>query len=127
MQVLESGVELDFESDTENEEDHESEKGDVDHTRSIKVFLLFIFLWQSLYHIYDSAISFLLSFMGHFFQLLSQWLGLKPPARLAQNFPATMHRAKKKLGQIGDKFSRYVTCPKCHSNLVIASLRLRQV
>lgn len=79
------------------------------------MFLLFTFLWQSLFRISDSAISLFLSFIVKFFSLAGVYLGLEKLNHLATEFPPTLYRAKKYLGRLHEKFVRYVTCRSCHS------------
>ena len=52
----------------------ENEGDDVVDSKAIRLFLLFVFLWQSLFRISDSAITTFLSFFSYFFRLVSSWL-----------------------------------------------------
>lgn len=82
--------------------------------RVIHVFLLFIFLWQSLYRISDAAVSLVLKFMVKFLSLIGSCLGVEALYRLSQKFPHTLYRAKKFLGRLQERFVRYTSCPTCH-------------
>lgn len=86
----------------------------MQHRSVIHMFLLFLFLWRSLFSISDNAISLMLSFMTQFFLFLSTCLQLDSLGKLGRAFPNTLYRAKKFLGRIQERFVRYVSCPSCH-------------
>ena len=89
-------------------------QSNIQYQNLIHVFLLFIFLWQSLFRISDRAISLLLSFLAKFFLLASTCLHLDLLNGLSRAFPYTLYRAKKILGRLHENFTRYVSCPLCH-------------
>lgn len=82
--------------------------------RVIHMFLLFIFLWQSLYRVSDAAVTLVLRFVVRFLSLNGSCLGVEALYRLSQKFPHTLYRAKKFLGRLQERFVRYVSCPTCH-------------
>ena len=103
-----------FENEVDDEPVGEFEDGDRNHHQVIHIFLLFIFLWQSLFRISDGALSLMLAFMGKFFHLVSIYLRLDALCHMAQLFPKTLYRAKKTLGKLQENFIRFVSCPTCH-------------
>ena len=111
VEELEELEEVD-EDDVDEGDDARIQSGEQ---KAIRAFLLFLFLWQSLSRVSDSAISLFLSFFAHFLRLVSEWLGINQLARLAAKFPRTLHLAKKEIGQLKEKFVRYVSCRSCHS------------
>ena len=91
--------------------------GDEDSSRRhrvIHIFLHFLFLWQSLFRLSDAAISLMLMFMAKFLSYLGLCFGIEALQKLSEVFPCTLYRAKKCLGRLQERFSRFVTCPKCH-------------
>ena len=102
------------------EKDYEPENYDMEmdvpehYNRVIRAFLLFLFFWQSLFRISDSAIGLMLSFLLKFFSLAGVWLNVDVLSDLAQKFPGTIFGAKKFLGRLKDQFVRYVVCPSCN-------------
>ena len=91
--------------------------GDEDSSRRhrvIHIFLYFLFLWQSLFRLSDAAISLMLMFMAKFLSYLGLCFGIEALQKLSEVFPCTLYRAKKCLGRLQERFSRFVTCPKCH-------------
>ena len=92
----------------------ENDEIDIQHRKIIHVFLLFLFLWQSLFRISDNAVSLVLSFMAKFFLLIGTCLQLNSLNDLGRIFPNTLYRAKKILGRIQERFKKYVSCPACH-------------
>lgn len=87
---------------------------DSTYQRVVHVLLLFLFLWQSLFRISDSAIALMLSFLKKFFMLGGMYLGVNKLRQLADSFPHTLYRAKKYLGRLHESFIKIVTCPSCH-------------
>lgn len=73
----------------------------------IHFFLLFLFLWQSLFRISDKAISLLLSFMANFFLLASTCLHSLALVELSPILCIVLRRLQ-------ENFTRYVSCPSCH-------------
>ena len=77
----------------------------------VQLYIMFIFMWQSLFRISDNAISMLLLFMATLFGVISRLF----PAKILSQFalPKTLHMAKKNLGAKKDPFTKYTICPKC--------------
>lgn len=61
-----------------------------------------------------------------FLQHLSTLLGLKCFSEFLRQLPQNTHQAKKYVGHSRDCFTKYVSCPKCHSiyDMDICSTRL---
>ena len=70
----------------------ENEGDDVVDSKAIRLFLLFVFLWQSLFRISDSAITTFLSFFSYFFRLVSSWLKSDRLAQFSKKIPNTLHK-----------------------------------
>lgn len=69
-------------------------------------------LW-SVFHIPDSAMEFLITFLKKLFHVISLSNGWFRD--LASGFPSSLYYLKKKLNLLEDKFTKYVVCPKCHA------------
>lgn len=120
FKYLQEDSELEFEIVSDetllNESEDEGEDSHVQHDQRkvIRVFLLFLFLWQSIFRVSDSAISLMLSFMVKFLSLAATCLKLDTLNNIASIFPLSLYPAKKFLGRQQDSFHKYVTCPSCH-------------
>lgn len=99
----------DLEFEVTNNESHGG------HNKLIDVFLHFIFFWQSLFRVSDSAISLMLAFMAKFFDLAAACLTLEALHQTALLFPHTIYSARKHLGRLREQFMRFVVCPTCHA------------
>lgn len=108
-----SDEELEWVQEPEINSEENDEIG-IQYRKIIHVFLLFLFLWQSLFRISDNAVSLVLSFMAKFFLLIGTCLQLNSLNELGRIFPNTLYRAKKILGRIQERFKKYVSCPACH-------------
>ena len=80
-----------------------------------QVYLTFLFLWQTLFHISDSAITILLTFTIKFLSLTSRLLHLERLKVVVDSFPRSLYHARKFLGRLHEKFIRYSSCPTCHN------------
>ena len=56
----------------------------------------------------------MLSFLKRFLFLAGTYLQVPKLQNLADNLPHTIYRARKYLGQLKEKFVRFVVCPSCH-------------
>lgn len=90
--------------------DESESHNNAGHRKVIHAFVLFIFLWQSLFRISDSAISLMLSFIAKLFSYASTCIGLNGLHRLAKLLPKSLYRARKSLGRLQDTFLRFVSC-----------------
>ena len=113
----EEEIELWLDSDDENNDEVTSpQSAEVEadqENKLIRMYVMFLFLWQSLFRVSDTAIQILLNFFASFLILLAQLLHLDKLKNLALKLPRTMYMTKKLLGTHKDAFIQYVSCPTC--------------
>ena len=81
----------------------------------LQVFLLFVFMWQSLFNISNAAITALLKFLKKFFLMFSSKTKNEALESLFSAMPSTTDAALELLGMKEDTFVAYPVCPKCNS------------
>ena len=75
--------------------------------------LLFLLLWSSFYGISATAMNHLLRFLHYLFSKVAPYSHFI--AALVTVFPTSLYMLRKKFELSGDKFKKYVVCPRCHS------------
>ena len=81
-------------------------------TALAKWLLVFILYLQSIFHLSDSVVGYLLKFMKTFFGVVGRFC--TACAGIAAVFPSSLYRARKACHIDDQKFKRYVVCHKCH-------------
>lgn len=75
----------------------------------VQLYVMFLFIWQTLFQVSDTGMNILLLFITKFLSLVPS----------AQNFidqlPSTIAAARKLVGINCDNFSKYASCPSCHT------------
>lgn len=97
--------------------DHVDEGNSIEprFKKIISVFLLFLFYWQSLFWVSDSAIGLMLSFIAKFLTIIANSFNLQPLVHIASSMPRTLYKSRKWLGKLKEKFIIFVVCPTCHT------------
>ena len=72
------------------------------------------FSWQSLFNVSDVGLNVLIKFIALFFSLLVKVLSL-PMKSFTDYLPQGIEAGKRFLGHQKDNFTKYATCPSCHS------------
>ena len=71
-------------------------------------------MWQALFRVSDTGMNILLLFLAKFLSLVGAVTKLNINGFIDQ-LPQTITTARKLIGNVVDNFSRYASCPKCHS------------
>ena len=79
----------------------------------LRLYLFFLFMFQTLFRLSDNAMDTLLRFFAMFFKSLSQKITL--PSSFVEALPTSLHKACVVGGYSRDDFDRYVCCPNCHT------------
>ena len=79
------------------------------HQRMIESYLMFLFLWQSVFRVSDVGLGVVLSFIAMFVMLLGTALRLE----VLKILPKTVHAGRKLLVKTTDSFAKIVSCAKC--------------
>ncbi len=79
----------------------------------LRLYLFFLFMFQTLFRLSDRALDVLLIFFAMFFKSLQRVTPL--PTSFVDAFPSSLYSARKCAGNERDHFDRYVCCPSCHS------------
>ena len=80
-----------------------------------KLYLMFLFLWQTTFKVSDVGLSVLLKFLSMFLSLIATVLRLESLKAFATSLPTSVAGGKKVIGTNMDKFSKWVCCPSCHA------------
>ena len=73
----------------------------------------FILYWQVVSHVSDTAVEWLLAFLGRFLQTLNYGLGSEFLGNLILLFPTTIYMLHRISNLKRDEFEKFVVCPKC--------------
>ena len=90
-----------------------------------RLYVMFIFMWQTLFRVSDAGIEILLLFISTFFSLLAQVFTSDKLVAFARKLPKTIYRAKKLIGANVDNFLRYTVCPKCYHLYPVESCKVQ--
>ena len=90
----------------------------------LKVYIMFLFTWQSLFRVLDAGINVLLLFVVKLLHLLVSGFGVNNMNYFMDLFPRNVVAARKFIGQTSDTFSKYVSCPACHSIYTLDSCKI---
>ena len=81
-----------------------------------KLYIMFILMWQALFKVSDTGINVILAFFTRIIRLIFKRFSTDPGAQeFLDTVPKNVLQAKKFMGHTTDSFSKYATCPKCHS------------
>ena len=81
----------------------------------IKMFLNFIFLWQSSFRVSDVGIDLLLKFLSLFMVTLAIICPINSLRELASQLPKSVSAGRKIIGTNADIFTKFVCCRACTS------------
>ena len=84
------------------------------YTPLVRLYALFLLMFQSLFRLSDTALSVLLKFLAMFFRSLGRMVGSLPGSFL-DSIPDNIGSARKNTGSARDRFVRFVCCPSCHA------------
>ena len=84
------------------------------YTPLLRLYLFFLFMFQTLFRLSDNALDVLLRFLAMFFRSLGQRVTALPTSFI-DALPSSIHSARKVAGSERDRFDRYVCCSGCHS------------
>ena len=79
----------------------------------IQLYTFFLFMFQTLFRISDTAMNILLKFLSMFFTSVGKQVSL--PTNFTSALPDSLYSARKFSCNARDQFKRYVCCPTCHS------------
>ena len=79
----------------------------------LRIYLFFLFMFQSIFRLSDNALDVLLKFLSIFFKSLTKISSL--PESFMQSLPCSIYTARQMSGGERDQFERYVSCPNCHT------------
>ena len=86
---------------------------------------MFLFTWQSMFRVSDAGMNVLLLFISIFFGLLVSTLGLRCLTDFINLLPQSVSSARKLIGHVSDRFTKYASWPQCHSIYPLASCKVK--
>lgn len=86
---------------------------DLRISRFLQLYVFFLFMFQSLFRLSDTALNVLLSFLALFCKAVSQ--KLTTISQLLTRLPKNLHAARQLIHLRRDPFQKFVCCPACHS------------
>lgn len=87
---------------------------------------MFLFTWQTLFRISDTGMGVLFVFIAVLLGLLASGLNISTLNDFIQLLPRNVAAAKKFIGHVSDKFSKYASCPECHSIYALDTCKIVQ-
>lgn len=94
--------------------DPEAKRAKLHYINSLlQWFLYFLFIWQSICHISDNGLAWLLRFLLQFFKALNLHIPDDILVELIAIFPTSLYMLRQHLKLDRDDFTKYVVCPKC--------------
>lgn len=73
----------------------------------------FLLIWQSLCHISDNGLAWLLQFLLQFLKVINAYAPTDTLNELSIIFPTSIYMIRKLLAVDRDSFTKFVVCPKC--------------
>ena len=116
LQDDDSGIEICSEDDLNfliNDELPPSYEANVTKSNAMRLYVFFLFMFQSLFRLSDTALNILFSFLALFFRMLAQKIDYNDVVIFLKNLPCNLHAARKLIGAPRDPFRKYVCCPTC--------------
>ena len=101
--------------DADDEEDAESLPPATELHPVLRLCMIFLLLWQCIFHVSDAGMAVLVLFIHHLFHLLSSLTSSQYLSSLSNTCPTSLFSARKVLGLLDNQFVEYVICPACHS------------
>ena len=92
--------------------------------RILRFYVMFLFMWQTLFRVSDAGMSLLFVYLAMLLVLVLSTVENPDVQDFIQILPRSCLAAKKLIGIAGVPFSKYVTCPKCHSLYSIDSFKI---
>ena len=92
--------------------------------RNLRFYVMFLFMWQTLFRVSDAGMSALFVYLAMLLVLVLSTIENPDIQAFIQMLPRSCLAAKKLIGIAGDPFSKYVSCPKCHSLYSIDSCKI---
>ena len=109
-------------NDEDPETDSYSEANNADRSvqedqgvRLVKAYIMFLFSWQSLFRVSNTAMAVLFSFFAVVLHLVLKLTLSKKLKSFAESLPRSIAAAKKLIGCSTDFFIKYASCPACDS------------
>lgn len=81
---------------------------------AISVFIHLVFAWQMKFTVSDNCLNSLLYIIKYILTLMQFVFGMAEFCSMVEAFPETLHKARRFLDFQGDRFIKFVVCPKCH-------------
>ena len=100
----------------DNNEDLLESSSDLQESKIVRVvslYIVFLFTWQRIFRISDAEMG-VLFFFSAFLTLLVTLFGLSNLRHFVKQLPVNIAQARKYIGHDRDRFTKYVSCPKCH-------------
>ena len=81
----------------------------------VKVAIFFLLMFQTLFHVSDTALNVLFHFLSLYFKMLGSLLHSDPLKSIHRSFPSTLAKARHFVGSNRDRFEKFACCQICHS------------
>ncbi len=97
----------------------------IPHYNLLRLYVMFLLLWQSLFRLSDTGANVLLAFLSTFLLFLTSKVGSDTLMEFCQHLPKTICGARKLAGRSVDEFQKWVCCPTCKSLYAIDECKKR--
>ena len=104
LELLEDDLDFELERSTPSTENV--------YSPLICLYVFFLFMFQTLFRLSDTAMNILLKFLSMFFKTLRRRIPSIPEG-LTTAIPESLYSARKVSNNTRDQFKRYVCCPCC--------------
>ena len=94
--------------------------------RLIRSYIMFLFTWQTLFRVSDTGMGVMFVFIAVLLGLLVSRLNITTLSDFVELLPRSVTAAKKFIGHFSDEFSKYASCPKCHSIYALDTCKITQ-
>lgn len=123
---IQDDTEIWSDSEMEVAETEIQNDGTFQHIGILRLYVMFMFSWQSLFKVSDVGLNVLMKFFALLFGLLVKVLSLpltclKP---FVDKLPHGVEAARRFLGYRKDCFDKYASCPSCHSIYILENCRV---
>lgn len=119
-----SNTELSYDEEYVPQSNVDSSASQSPENKLVQIYVMFLFMWQSLFRISDAGLEILLKFFYSIFHICSGLFADNPVLAFAKQLPQTRHMARKVLHAKEDDFVRYVSCNKCCTIYLVEDCRI---
>ncbi len=108
------------------EEEDLNIREDSTYSSLLRLYIMFIFMWQSTFKLSDAGTNVLFTIIASFLLLLATKVASQALKDFCGVLPRNIPSARKIVGQTRELFQKWVCCPSCSSLYSIENLKTKE-